>query len=244
MGEVFNLPQLSCTLTTGKLSLGRPSLAVAGGRPPLPGYLAAVARLNPGSTLYCADRGADYALAAGLVPRLLVGDGDSGSQAVYLRCTALGTEVEAHPPLKDATDLQLLLQRLPPAPLLLSGIWGGRFDHLYSALFSLLAWQARQDSPVLLADQEEVMLLARGGEGWRFAIKEGSKVEALSLLPLSKTARVTLAGTYWPLAAARLRQLEPYAISNVLAAGSSSFTVDCMTGSLGIYVKFSGEKAG
>ena len=240
MSTLFALPQVTCSLEEKSCSTEKISLAVAGGRAPSPAYLKDMVRLCPAAELFCADKGADYALAAGLVPRLLVGDEDSGSHITYERCAALGTQIEKHDPLKDATDLQLLLAKLPSAPLIISGIWGGRFDHLFSALYSLLSWQQRQGQPcpVFLADEAEVLLLARGGEKWTFALKEPKKAEAVSLLPFTETAFASIEGVRWPLKGACLKQLQPYAVSNVLTAGGSNFTACCEDGALGIYLKF------
>ena len=241
MSTLFSLPQVTCSLEEKNRPTEKINLAVAGGRAPTREYLKNLAELNPKAKIFCADKGADYALAAGLVPRLLLGDEDSGSHVSYERCAALGTAVEKCDSLKDATDLQLLLERLPSAPLIISGIWGGRFDHLFSALYSLLAWQQRQGQPcpVFLADGAEVLLLARSGEKWTFALKEPEKAEAVSLLPFTETARASIEGVRWPLKGARLKQLQPYAVSNVLAAGRSGFTACCEDGTLGIYMKFS-----
>jgi thiamine pyrophosphokinase len=55
---------------------------------------------------------------------------------VKLKATTL---VKEFPVAKDHTDLQLLLAGIAAGPVvyLCSGVWGGRFDHLYSAVHSL-----------------------------------------------------------------------------------------------------------
>lgn len=110
-------------------------LVVAGGRRPKTEWLHSI---SSGKKIYCADRGAEYCLAAGCVPAELFGDCDSSSQAVYRQARAAGTEVHSFNPAKDDTDLQLLLYNLPEGDILASGIWGGRFDHLYSNVYTLL----------------------------------------------------------------------------------------------------------
>lgn len=46
-----------------------------------------------------------------------------------------------------------------------TGIWGGRFDHLYANIFSLLYHQkAKKDAAIILADHEEIMVLLGAGE--------------------------------------------------------------------------------
>lgn len=110
-------------------------LVVAGGRGPKTEWLHSV---SSDKKIYCADRGAEYCLAAGCVPAELFGDCDSSSQAVYRQARAAGTAVHSFNPAKDDTDLQLLLHNLPEGDILASGIWGGRFDHLYSNVYTLL----------------------------------------------------------------------------------------------------------
>ena len=85
-------------------------LVVAGGRGPKTDWLHSV---SSGKKIYCADRGAEYCLAAGCVPAELFGDCDSSSQAVYRQARAAGTAVHSFNPAKDDTDLQLLLHNLP-----------------------------------------------------------------------------------------------------------------------------------
>ena len=198
---------------------------------------------NGRTLLYCADRGTQYALAAGLAPQLIVGDGDSAAADVYERALALGAALERYDPAKDDTDLQLLLAKLPAADIIASGVWGGRFDHLYSAVFSLLGWKKKQlqcgrRCRVLLADEREVMLLLEAGESCKVKFKAPKLVQAVSLLPLSADAAADIAGVRWPLNNAALRQSYPYAISNELAAGAEGFTAGCRCGSIGVYISF------
>ncbi len=205
------------------------ALAVAGGRAPSQLWLQQAAM---GLAAYCADRGAAYALAAGLSPTLVVGDGDSATTAVYAEAEGAGAALDIHPPAKDDTDLQLLLSKLPQGDLLATGIWGGRFDHLYSNVYSLLAWKQQRQSQVLLADDKELMVLL--GEGERMKVELGKKAKAISLLPLSPTCTVTIDGVRWPLAQAELTQAKPYAISNEAVGSEVSCT--CHRGSVGLYI--------
>ena len=115
-------------------------LLLAGGREPACEWLKRVAQANA-LAVYCADKGVNCALVAQLAPQLVVGDCDSSSPAFYEQAQALGAKLELHPPAKGDTDLQLLLKSLSPAPLVASGIWGGRFDHLFSNVYSLLQFK-------------------------------------------------------------------------------------------------------
>lgn len=209
------------------------SLLLAGGRAPSTAWLKAVAGANELKT-YCADKGVEYAISASLLPQLVVGDCDSGSQACYEQAKAMGARLELHPPAKDDTDLQLLLQQLPPAPLLASGIWGGRFDHLFSNVYSLLAFKKKQATQVIMADEQELMLLMEAGEEVEILLANPAKVYAFSILPLSEVTVVSCDGVRWPLHEAELTQQRPYAISNEALA--ARLLCACHKGYMGLYL--------
>lgn len=228
----FILPQCTVNLTSARLR-ERTGLVVAGGRTPCIKWLHQTAAGDVGA-VYCADAGADSCLAAGIVPQLLCGDQDSAAASSYEQLAAMGTVIKIFTPEKDDTDLQLLLKYLQD-DLLVSGIWGGRFDHLYSNVFSLLQYKLERQSSVILADEQEVMLLLSGGERALIELKELADVEAVSLLPLSAEAEVSLSGVYWPLKNSRQNMLYPYAVSNIPL---EDFRCECLCGNIGLYLYF------
>lgn len=204
-------------------------LLVAGGRIPQTEWLQQTA---VGKDIYCADRGVEACLVAGLVPLELFGDCDSSTEAVYAKAAALGSKVHSFNPAKDDTDLQLLLQNLPAGDIIATGIWGGRFDHLYSNVFTLLGAKKQRQCQVLLADERELMLLLDAGESVEMKLLQ--KAKAISLLPLTADVQVDLKGVRWPLTNARLKQLYPYAVSNEQADDKAYCT--CNSGTVGIYI--------
>ena len=132
-------------------------VASAGGRKPDLNWFKAAAA---GKKVYCADKGIEICLDAGMKPELLCGDADSAGKDYLQRAQQQNIKTVQFNPAKDDTDLQLLLTMLPQkAPLLITGIWGGRFDHLYSNVFSLLAYKQKSGVPVIMADEAEVQLL-------------------------------------------------------------------------------------
>ena len=228
--QQFHLPQ--CSISISVFSAKKAELAVAGGRNPDSGWLQQVAA---GKKVYCADAGGAYCLQAGIVPDSLFGDGDSAGKEIYLRLLAAGTRIFQYPPEKDDTDLQLLLSQLNGNDLVASGVWGGRFDHLYSNIFSLLGFKKQHNCQVLLADEKEVMLLMSAAENAEIQIPDLQRVKAVSLLPLSAQARVSISGVYWPLRDACLQLLHPYAISNIPL---QDFHCECLQGDIGLYLCF------
>lgn len=232
---IWNLPECGVTFHVKHGGEAAPgfNVAVAGGRAPDQGWLRELARQKK---IYCADRGTQYCLEAGLSPALVVGDCDSADKEIYAKAGSLGAQIFVHPTAKDDTDLQLLLESLPQGDVVATGIFGGRFDHLFSNVYSMLAFKKRRACRVLLADEREFLLLLGGGENVEIYLKNKEAVGAISLLPLSASCRVDIGGVRWPLADALLTQARPYAISN--EPQNEKFTCGCLSGSVGLYIKW------
>lgn len=228
--QKFILPQCTAEITASEQR--ETCFVTAGGRRPDLNWLRKAAA---GYTVYCADAGGAYCLEAGIVPQRLYGDGDSAGAEVYKKLAAQGTKIFKYPPAKDDTDLQLVLQQLADCNLIVSGIWGGRFDHLYSNIFSLLGYKEKHGCQVIMADEQEAMLLLQASESVHVSIGKLQNVKAVSLLPLSNEVQVNIAGVRWPLQQAKLQLLYPYAISN---EPLGDFTCDCLAGAVGLYLCF------
>lgn len=226
------LPQCKLILS-GSDASGAISLVTAGGRKPAAAWLQCAAE-SYRENIYCADAGAAYCLEAGLRPQMLFGDGDSAGEAVYTALAELGTVIKRFNPEKDDTDLQLLLKNITGS-IIVSGVWGGRFDHLYSNVFSLLSYKKKQHCSVVLADEKEVMVLLSDAEHACIELQDLHKVKAVSLLPLSQAAKVNLSGVYWPLQEGVLQLLHPYAVSNIPL---ENFRCECLQGDVGLYICF------
>lgn len=206
-------------------------LLVAGGRPPSVSWLkdAAVNR-----TLCCIDHGADICRVADLVPSLFIGDGDSTNKDTLQWLQSLDTEIKLFSPEKDKTDTQLMLERFAgkkDAFVTLSGGFGGRFDHLFSLLYSFVGTNVRG----CLADEQEFLFLLRGGES--VELETNAVPQSVSLLTLSSQCTgVNISGVHWPLSDAVLRQEQPYAISNRLASPEQHIMVKNGSGILAVYL--------
>lgn len=220
-----------------------PLVIVAGGREPSVQWLREVL---PGKELWCADSGLVPCMKAGFTPSRLLGDGDSTPPALWAQVASAGTTaVESSPADKDYTDLQLAFFRAAGEgrrKVIVSGCWGGRFDHLWSAVHSAL-WAAEKGVRILaFADQMEVLFLVHGGEEWELDVMAGSH-SVLSLLPLGgKCDGVLLEGTKWTLKNAVLLPGRPFAVSNRLVEKEKP-RISVREGILGVYLG-SGEKAG
>lgn len=210
------------------------ALLLAGGRKPAAAWLRQTAAAKD---IYCADKGIESCCENGLKPVWLCGDADSASKDCWQQAQEAGVKILLHDPLKDDTDLQLLLAALPEAVnIVASGIWGGRFDHLYSNVFSLLNYKKQRGVQVVMADEQEVLVLLHRGESLLFRPVCPENIEALSLLPLTGCNEVTLQGVQWNLEHSPLLLAHPYAISNMVEKENVVFT--CNQGSVGFYLKY------
>lgn len=229
----FILPQFKCTFHGAEV-LRDTALVVAGGRKPLKEWLL---ELSNTEKVICADRGAEYCLEAGIIPQSVYGDEDSAPHGLFSRLDALGTVVCRYAAEKDQTDLQLLLEGVGCRDLVVSGIWGGRFDHLYSAVFSLLNYKLKHQACIIMADEREVMMFLTAGEATE-VIFTGSEPQAVSIMPLSYSTVADLSSVRWPLKNNILQLLHPYSVSNVLAGQEGSLRCSCAQGSFGLYMYF------
>ncbi len=206
-------------------------LLVSGGRPPSPSWLKTMA---VGRTVYCIDHGADICHIANIVPSVFIGDCDSVSENAKEWLYSIGTDMNLYDTEKDETDTQLALRHLNNTPeifTVLTGGFGGRFDHMFSLLYSFVGSHVNG----CIADEREFL----------FFLKEEDAVEmeitliphSISLLPLTPVCTgVDITGAVWPLHDAVLHQLNPYAISNRLEEGKNHIRIKNGTGILAVYL--------
>lgn len=229
----ISLPSVKATFLN---AFQEPLLVVAGGRRPDASWLTEVFRSF--SMRWCADSGLVYCLEAGILPDRLVGDGDSTPPEEWRRAVEAGVSVTKHPVDKDLTDLQLALftagKELPGKPVLVTGCWGGRFDHLWANIFSTL-WAREQDVRILVfADEKECLFLLEGEESLDIYVY-GHENAVISLLPLTpECAGVDLLNVRWELKDSLLLQKHPYTVSNK-TEGKGNISVRLQKGILGVY---------
>ena len=207
-------------------------LFVSGGRAPSVDWFKKVVS---GRKIFAVDKGIELCKACAVVPNFLIGDFDSADSSAVEWARAKNIPVEKYPADKDFTDTQLALRRAVEIfgehVALLTGVFGGRFDHLYSTIFTCAALNRK----VILADEREVIFYLRGGASAE--IKFFEKPLAVSLLPMTSTcAGVTTKNLHWELDGATLTQNFPNATSN--RADSDKISVRVEHGTLAIYFCF------
>jgi len=173
--------------------------------------------LRPGDYLIAADGGTRHALALDVRPHVIVGDMDSLDPPLLAELQAQGTEVERHPTGKDATDLELAIERAVDdgaGEIVVMGALGGRLDQTLANVLILAqrVWPAR----ISLGEGSQVATLLRGGERLRLGGAPGTTVSLLPLTP--EVTGITYEGLLYPLTGATLRLGSTRGLSNQVAA--------------------------
>jgi thiamine pyrophosphokinase len=196
-------------------------VVVAGGNPPDPD---ALLQVPLGVPVVAADKGLEHALALGLEVTVAVGDFDSASPEVVSRAEATGTTIERHPAEKDATDLELALDRAlsmsPERIVVLSGD-GGRLDHLLSTLLLLGSNRYAEVEIDAVVGRARVRVV----RGERALVGEPGQL--VSLLALHGPAEgVRTEGLAYPLVGETLEPGSSRGVSNVFRADLARVTLE------------------
>lgn len=233
----LKLPQLNVFFSSPHPS--RRILIVAGGRAPDADWLKKTYREE--DLLWSVDRGLEVCLETGLIPDRVIGDFDSVSEEALQRAIDLGVSLDRFPAEKDLTDLQLALKtagkKHGALQVLVSGCWGGRFDHNFSNLYSLVWAREWGLDVVSMADDKEVLCYLEGpGE---VCLVAEAFPDALSLLALSPVCRgVSVSGVRWELHEKDLFLERPFAVSNRLMPEKGDCRISLKEGILGVYLNW------
>lgn len=190
---------------------------VVGGGPLSP---SAVESVSEDAYVVAADSGLDHAVAAGLLPNVLVGDLDSISAAGRMWAYEHAAEIEEHQPDKDLTDTELAIARALRVPevgdlLLLCGSVSAsdeRLDHLLGILLALgHASLATLNSVRAVIGNTQFRMLHPGASA-TLDLEPGQQFSLLALH--GPCGGVNVSGARWPLIEARLTGNEARGLSN------------------------------
>ena len=226
MTNTLKLPQCEINYPA---QIGRECLFVAGGRRPSEEFFFEVSR---GRKIFAVDKGIEICRDLNILPKILIGDFDSAESSAVNWARENKIPIERHPVDKDFTDTQLALNLTDEKSfVVLTGIFGGRFDHLFSNVFTCATAKVN----TCLADEREVIFFVRGGES--FTVKFFVRPMALSLLPITEICEgVTLKNVHWELENATLKQNFPNAVSNRVE--SDTIKISIKSGTLVVYFSF------
>lgn len=163
-----------------------------------------------------ADRGLDFALAAGITPDVVVGDFDSADNPA-----PAGIECIRVSPIKDDTDAYLAAKTAIErgcTELRFFAALGGRLDHTIANIQMIYGFLEQGINCILYGDSESALLLR--GEA---RIKKFSGY--LSVFAFGGQAVVSESGTKYPLERYTLKETFPLGVSNEITADEAVVTV-------------------
>ena len=166
-----------------------------------------------------ADGGARHALAAGLLPSVIIGDLDSLTEMEVRDFSNLGVRILRYPPAKDETDLELALSHALKAgynPVIIFGALGGRLDQSLGNL-ALLSDPAARLTDIRLEDGFTEAFFVTDQ-----AVIQGSPGDTVSFIPWGDQVEgVSTQGLAYPLKNETLIPYRTRSISNRMLADSA-----------------------
>jgi len=176
------------------------------------------------AAVVAADSGLDSALALGLDVTVATGDFDSASPDAVAAAEASGVQIERHPAVKDATDLELAMDAaaaMTPDRILVLAGRGGRLDHELAALLLLASDRYTGMNVDALVGDARVHVIRGERElaGW--------PGDLLTLVAVNGPAvGVTTEGLEYPLRGETLEPGSSRGVSNVFEEETARVTVE------------------
>ncbi len=172
--------------------------------------------LRPDDLVIAADGGTHHALAAGVIPDVVIGDLDSLSPQAQAQVEANGSQIIRFSPRKDETDLELALLHAAcegATEIIILAALGGRLDQTIANLL-LLAMPELREIDVRVVEGAQTAFLI-----FDETLVTGRPGDTVSLIPLGGDAvGVTTEGLEWPLQGETLHFGPARGVSNVLTA--------------------------
>jgi thiamine pyrophosphokinase len=181
-----------------------------------------IAELHPAGII-CADSGASYLYAVGMIPEVIIGDMDSLDPDILSYFEEKGSKIIKHPETKDETDTQLALNyavHASPDEIYIFGAFGSRIDHTMANLSILISCAKRGIKVKLIDEWCEAFVVTD-----EYVI-EGDVGQTVSLLPFSDIVTgITLKGFEYSIDNGVMEIGNPYGVSNRLKEERGTITV-------------------
>ncbi|MGG0643612.1 thiamine diphosphokinase [Sporosarcina gallistercoris] len=174
-----------------------------------------------------ADRGTLQLLDAGIVPSAAVGDFDSVSEEEMKRIESSGCFIERRSTEKDETDTELALNLAyswNPERIILTGVTGGRLDHMFSAV-QLLVRNAgdHKSTQLILANRQNELILLREGT---YHFEKNEQFPYLSFYSVTEEVKaLTLTGVKYEVFSEDLHLGDTRFTSNEIVAPSCTISM-------------------
>jgi thiamine pyrophosphokinase len=205
----------------------RRAIVVADGDVPAAEELPAGLLVAGDLLVVAADGGLRKAEQLGLLPDVVVGDGDSLAPEVLDGLAGRGIELQLHSPDKEQSDTELALseaiRRGATQVVVLGALGGNRFEHALANLL-LLAQPGLAGCDVRLVDGRTTIRVLADGGSLALTSVDGQMV---SLLPLSEQVEgVRTGGLRFPLDGDVLIQGPTRGLSNEITGANASVAID------------------
>jgi thiamine pyrophosphokinase len=179
---------------------------------------------DPDAMVIAADSGYDHAVAAGIDVDVLVGDLDSVSPDGIFHAKNTGVTIERHDTDKEATDIELSLDRAVASGATTIDLYGGEggdLAHLLG-LASLIAADKYKEISINWHTASGVTRIVRHGCPLRVPAIVGTRV---SLVPATNATGVTTTGLAWKLDGDDLARGSSRGLSNTTNESEIAVTV-------------------
>lgn len=178
------------------------------------------------------DRGLEFLYFHKVIPDYIVGDFDSVSEEIvnYYR-EQTNVPVRAHNPVKDASDTEIairLAMTLGSKEMLILGATGGRLDHLWANIQSLLIpFRAGIDAKIM--DRQNLVRIIGGGE--THLTKSEAFGQYFSVFPIGNDVfGFNISGAKYPLKNHTLTSDNSLCVSNEIAGDAEEVVISFPSG--------------
>lgn len=212
------------------------NILVAGGRIPHKKWFRTIAQSKD---VYCADKGIDICFRTGIIPKMLIGDMDSCDQTALQWAEKNHVKIKKLAREKDDTDFKLMLIEMlmqTSGNIVCTGVWGGRFDHLYSIIRYIFTAQINIERTLIMADQDEIIFFLHPALS-QVIIRYSPLIKNISILPMDNEPIVDIIGAKWSLNHKKLSNEDVYSISNEPLVGQD-IKINIAQGCVGVYLNF------
>ena len=177
------------------------------------------------------DKGVEFLYKYDILPSYIVGDFDSLPEEIieYYRCETK-VPIREYNPVKDASDTEIAIRlgmTLGWSKLIILGATGGRIDHLWANVQTLMIPLKAGVEAIILDSQNRIRLI----DGETHLKKEEAYGKYFSVFPLGQEVHeFSISGAKYPLHKHTLTPYDSLCVSNQIS--DDEVTIDFTTGTV------------